>query len=121
MKARKLFAAAGVAFLLAIAVAIIDTAVLGHTSSDYESVFECVGEDEPSSGFVDGSQGDCPISIESYNEYRDLVTQTTPLQFVGRSLALIALLLLAAGTILGIVNIVRSRRGSPDKSDEAHV
>ncbi|MDO5344043.1 MAG: hypothetical protein Q4F02_04010 [Candidatus Saccharibacteria bacterium] len=33
--------------------------------------FECVSRGVPSSGFSDKSQGNCPISIESYNKVID--------------------------------------------------
>ncbi len=36
-----------------------------------EPSLDCVAEGQPSSGFADADQGDCPISIESYDAYRE--------------------------------------------------
>lgn len=59
----KLLIVAGVLALLGIILFVVPT--------PGEPGLECVAQNEPSSGFADADQGDCAVSTESYNAYRE--------------------------------------------------
>lgn len=91
-----------------IAVSVITLFLLASRFFTPEPKFECVGHGQPSSGFSDKSQGNCPISIESYNKWRDWEYPSYR-RFVGVP----ALVLLLSGIVVGIVGLTRK---SPKKS-----
>lgn len=63
---------------------------------------ECTTEGSPSSGFSDPSQGDCPISIDSYNAVRDW---EYPDYF--RPMRIATAVLLGCGIVVTIVAVTR--------------
>lgn len=72
-----------------------------------EPAVECVTDGGPTSGFVDEDQGGCPITIESWNEYADWLTEPQPVRAIG-FLAGLAGVGLAAG--VGITALVQKAR-----------
>lgn len=72
-----------------------------------EPALECVAEGGPTSGFVDHDQDGCPVSIESWNEYADWLSEPQPVKAVG-SLAVLAGVGLGVG--VGITAIVQKSR-----------
>lgn len=65
---------------------------------------ECVPDGSPSSGFIDG---DCNISIESWEKIADHNSSPKPFRIVG-------LLLVLAGIVVGVVALVkRPKDGTP--------
>lgn len=96
--------------LLIVAVVLILGGVLamafGDTRGEAPAV-ECVAEGMPSSGFVDDDQGGCPISVESWNEYAEWLTQPRPVILAG-GLATLAGVGLGVG--VGITAIVQKAR-----------
>lgn len=70
---------------------------------------ECVTDGGPSSGFVDG---DCQISIESYEEIRDYETGPKPFRILG-------LVLVVAGLGVGAYGLTRKGDAAPPPDDAA--
>lgn len=75
-----------------------------------EPDFECAAEGAPTSGFSDSSQGDCPVSIDSYNTWREWYTTPQHGKSLGVVLAAVAVLGSIGVGIASIVGRVRSRR-----------
>lgn len=66
-----------------------------------EPDFVCVEEGHPSSGFTDLENDECPISIESYNEWREWKNQPRPTAVIGLGLVVVSLGLGVTGLIVG--------------------
>lgn len=71
---------------------------------------ECVEEGMPSSGFIDYDQDDCPVSMESWNEYSQWRTQPQPIRVAGLLTGL-AGVGLAIG--VGVTALVQQNRKEP--------
>lgn len=56
----------------------------------------CAPANGPTSGFSDSSQGDCPVSIESYNTWREWRSGPNPGRIAGLGIAVIGLISLIA-------------------------
>lgn len=70
----------------------------------------CAPEGEATSGFVDHDQDDCPITIESWNEYANWSSQLQPVKIIGL-FATVAGVGLGIG--VGITAVVqKARKGS---------
>lgn len=78
-----------------------------------EPAVECAAEGGPTSGFADEDQAGCPITIESYNEYREWSTGPRWDNIAG--LVLVVGGLAFAGTVL-----VRDRRAKKRASSANH-
>lgn len=68
-----------------------------------EPSFACAAEGTASSGFSDSSQGDCPVSIESFNEWSEWVGKPQIGKIAGLGVA-------AAGLVVGVVGLVMRSR-----------
>lgn len=62
--------------------------------------FECTSEHGPTSGFSDSSQNDCPISIESFNKWREWNKSPHYGRIAGLGLVVIALVTGVTGLVL---------------------
>lgn len=80
----------------------------GDTKGE-EPALECVEEGTPSSGFVDDDQGGCPISIDSWDEYADWLSQPQPIKIAGVFAGLAGVGLAIGVGITAIVQKSRAR------------
>ena len=71
----------------------------------------CVSENGPTSGFTDSSQGDCPESIESYNEWADWYSAAQPVKGVGVIVAGVGIVLAGGVGVTALVQ--KSRKNRP--------
>lgn len=95
---KKLLIASGT--MIAIGVVVIVLSVTRFFTP--EPKFECVEQGQPSAGFSDDSQGGCPISIESYNKWRDWEYPE-----YRRVMGISSVLLLLSGVIVGVVGLTK--------------
>jgi hypothetical protein len=95
MKPKHLFALAAALLVLGIALLVIP--------SPGEPSLQCVSESAPSSGFTDADQDNCPVSIESMNEYSDWSSGPRWDNIAG-------LVLIVAGLGTGGAAVVKARR-----------
>ena len=96
--------------LLIVALVLIVGGVLAMAFGDTRGeppALECVAEGQPSSGFVDHDQNDCPVSVESWDEYAEWVSQPRPVIAVG---FLAALAGVGLGIGVGVTAIVQKAR-----------
>jgi hypothetical protein len=100
--------------LLVAAALVVLGAVLMALPRFGEPDLVCVSEGEPSSGFADADQGDCPVSIESYNEYAEWNSGPVWTRIGG-------LVLVVGGLGVGVTALVRGRgsRTAPEPSQES--
>lgn len=98
MKPKQLFALAAVLIVVGIALLVIPT--------PGEPGLKCVSESSQSSGFVDEDQDNCPVSIESYDDYREWESGPKIDNIVG-------LVLVLAGFVAVGVAVVKRRRNPP--------
>jgi hypothetical protein len=63
MKPKILFAVAAALIVIGV--------VLMAVPTPGEPKLQCVSQSAPSSGFTDADQDDCPVSVESYEEYAE--------------------------------------------------
>lgn len=71
----------------------------------------CVSENGPTSGFTDSSQGDCPVSIESFNEWSDWYSAAQPVKGVGVIVAGVGIVLAGGVGVTALVQ--KSRKNRP--------
>ncbi len=97
----KLLLVAGVMLLLGVILMVVPT--------PGEPALECVSGDGPTSGFTDESQGNCPVSIESFNAYSEWSSRPKWDNIAG-------LVLVLGGVGVGVTALVRGRRSrtTPD-------
>ena len=100
--------------LLVAAVMVVLGAVLMALPRFGEPDLVCVSEGEPSSGFADADQGNCPVSIESYHEYAEWSSGPVWTRIGG-------LVLVVGGLGVGVTGLVRGRgsRTAPDPRRES--
>lgn len=68
-----------------------------------EPSFECAPADGPTSGFTDSSQNNCPVSIDSYNAWREWRKQP----YYGR---IAGLGVVTVGLVVGVVGLVKKSK-----------
>jgi len=66
-----------------------------------EPDFVCVEQGEPSSGFTDLENDECPISIESFNEWSDWNSQPRVSAIIGITVVIVGLGVGVTGLITG--------------------
>ncbi len=98
-KSRILLAAAAVLVVLGVVLMVMPT--------PGEPELVCAPAGAPSSGFADGDQDDCPVTIESANEYNDWASGPRWDNIAG-------LVLVVVGLGTGVVALVTARRRTPD-------
>lgn len=94
-KSKVLFAVAAVLVVLGVVLMVMPT--------PGEPDLVCAPEGAPSSGFADGDQDDCPVTIESMNEYNDWASGPRWDNIAG-------LVLVVAGLGTAGVAVVKARR-----------
>lgn len=72
-----------------------------------EPQLECAPEGEATSGFVDHDKDDCPISIESWNEYSEWRSQPQPVKIAGLFAGVVGV---GLGVGVGVTAIVQKSR-----------
>jgi hypothetical protein len=88
--------------LLVAAVMLVVGIFLMVLPSPGEPALECVPEGQPSSGFRDADQDNCPVSIESYNDYAEW-SSSPKWDNIG------GLVLVLGGLGVGVTALVRGR------------
>lgn len=74
-----------------------------------EPAVECVTDGGATSGFVDDDQGGCPISIESWNEYAEWLSEPQPVRAAGFLVGLAGVGLAVGVGITALVQKARKR------------
>lgn len=97
--------------MLAIAAGLIALGVVAFVLQPGPPDPVCVEQGTPSSGFEDSESG-CPISMESFEEISDYNSAPKPFRIAG-------LLLVVVGLAVGVVGLVKGRRGSGDPAPPA--
>lgn len=98
-KSKVLLAAAAVMVVLGVVLMVMPT--------PGEPDLVCAPDGAPSSGYADGDQDDCPVTIESANRYNDWASGPRWDNIAG-------LVLVVAGIGTGVVALVKARLRSPD-------
>jgi hypothetical protein len=93
VKSKLLITAAAFIVVGALMVAFLDT-------KGPEPSFVCVTDGGATSGFTDSSQGNCPVSIESYNKWANWYSSPQIGKIAGLGIVVV-------GIVVGIVGIVK--------------